>query len=62
MAFMGGDKNGGIVHRKMWIVWISKKSNIDFVQFARLTIIGGKGREIMTEKVNFLLIKRENVE
>ena len=46
----------------MWIVWISKKSNIDFVQFARLTITGAKGGEIMTEKVNFLLIKRENVE
>lgn len=38
MAFVGGDKKGVIVHSKMWIMWISKKSNIDFVQFARLTI------------------------
>ena len=36
---MGGDKNGGNVHRKMRIMWISGKSNRFFVQLARFTIM-----------------------
>ncbi len=40
---MGVEKNLGKWWTKMWIMWISKKSNIDFVQFVELTI-----------KVNFL--------
>ena len=39
IGFVGGDKNGGNVHRKMWIMWISGKSNRFFVQLARFTIM-----------------------
>jgi hypothetical protein len=39
MGVTGGDKSGGKIHNKMWIMWKSTNSNRFFVQCVRLTII-----------------------
>jgi len=39
MGGNGGDKNGGNAHKRMWIMWKIKESNMFFVQCVRLTII-----------------------